>query len=58
MYARTTNNLGVLAEVRGDLRQAAASYAEASRVFAANSEASNDERQAVEANLARVKGLH
>lgn len=57
-YARSANNLGVLAELRGDRRKAEAFYADALRTFAAVAGAPALERQAVEANLARSKGLH
>ncbi len=56
-YARSANNLGVLAEMRGDRRKAEAFYADALRTFARAAGAPVLERQAVEANLARSKGL-
>ena len=54
-YGRSLNNLGVLAELRGDRRKAEALYADALRAFET---APAQERQAVEENLARVKGSH
>jgi Flp pilus assembly protein TadD len=58
VYARTLNNLGVLAELRGDTRKAESLYANALRTLAGVANASVQEHQAVETNLARVKGLH
>jgi Flp pilus assembly protein TadD len=48
------NNLGVLAEARGNRQQAESSY---SRALEALSQSSSTARKVVEANLARVKGL-
>ncbi len=50
VYSRVQNNLGVLAELRGDRDKAASAYREA---LGANS---GEERQIVERNLARVRG--
>lgn len=58
IYARSLNNLGVLAEVRGDRRKAESLYADALRSLTAIANAPEQERQAVETNLTRVKGLH
>lgn len=58
LYARGMNNLGVLTEVRGDRKKAADLYGEASRVFAASHDASDEERRAAETNFARVRGSH
>jgi hypothetical protein len=56
-YGRSVNNLGVLAELRGDRRKAEALYADALRAFAAVADSPAQERQVVETNLARIKGL-
>jgi hypothetical protein len=53
-YARSVNNLGVLAELRGDARKAQQHYADALGALAG---ASSPERQALEANLARIRGV-
>jgi Flp pilus assembly protein TadD len=58
VYARSLNNSGVLAELRGDRAKAAAYYSDALRAFAASSDASEEERRAIEANLARTRGSH
>lgn len=58
IYVRSLNNLGVLAELRGDRRKAESLYADALRTLTAISDAPAQERQAVETNLRRVKGLH
>ena len=50
VYGQIQNNLGVLAELRGDRGKAAASYHDA---LGANP---GDQRQTVERNLARVRG--
>jgi hypothetical protein len=50
VYGQSKNNLGVLAELRGDRDKAAASYSDA---LGANA---GDQRQIVERNLARVRG--
>jgi hypothetical protein len=50
VYVQIKNNLGVLAELRGDRDKAAASYNDA---LGANP---GDQRQTVERNLARVRG--
>lgn len=50
----TANNLGVLAELRGDRRRAESLYADALRASAGATE----DRRAVEANLTRVRGSH
>jgi Flp pilus assembly protein TadD len=54
-YARSANNLGVLAELRGDRPKAEALYAEALRAAAG---ANAIDRQALETNLARIRGAH
>jgi len=54
LAADRLNNLGVLAEMRGDRQGAKAFY---SRALDALSESSR-QRMVMEANLARVKGLH
>jgi hypothetical protein len=58
VYPRTLNNLGVLAELRGDPRKAESLYADALSAFMVVANATAQERQAVETNLKRVKGLH
>jgi Flp pilus assembly protein TadD len=50
VYSQIQNNLGVLAELRGDRDKATASYNDALGASLA------DERQTVERNLARVRG--
>ena len=50
VYGQSKNNLGVLAELRGDRDKAAASYNDALGTNA------GDQRQIVERNLARVRG--
>jgi len=50
VYGEIQNNLGVLAELRGDRDKAAASYYNALGAY------SGDQRQTVERNLARVRG--
>lgn len=50
VYGQIQNNLGVLAELRGDRDKAAASYNDAMGV------SPGDQRQTVERNLARVRG--
>jgi hypothetical protein len=57
-YARIVNNLGVLAELRGDRRVAESRYADAVQAFAAVADAPEQERRAAEANLARLRGSH
>jgi Flp pilus assembly protein TadD len=52
------NNLGALAELRGDRRQAESRYAEAAQALAGIPDSPEQERRAVEANLARVRGSH
>jgi Flp pilus assembly protein TadD len=54
-YARTMNNLGVLAELRGDHTKALSLYADALAALAAIADAPASDRQAVEANLTRVR---
>ena len=58
VYVRSLNNLGVLSELRGDPRKAESLYADALRAFDGIANPSAQERQAVETNLKRVKGLH
>jgi tetratricopeptide (TPR) repeat protein len=52
-YSQSMNNLGVVAELRGDRRAAEARYKEALRALA-----DGEERRAVEANVARLQGRH
>jgi Flp pilus assembly protein TadD len=52
-YGRSVNNLGVLAELRGDRRKAEALYADAQRAFA---DSPARERRVVETNLTRIRG--
>jgi len=54
-YVRSLNNLGVLAELRGDRRKAEQLYDDASRALAGA--AGSQEYQALEANLARIRGV-
>jgi tetratricopeptide (TPR) repeat protein len=53
-YASGTNNLGVLAEFRGDRRRAEQLYTSALHALASVREPSQEERRVVEANLARL----
>lgn len=53
--AERLNNLGVLAEIRGDRAKAESFYIQALALLPQNLP---DERRITEANLARVKGLH
>lgn len=55
-YAQSVNNLGVLAELRGDRRKAEQLYADA--LLALTGAADSPERQTLEANLARIRGAH
>ncbi len=55
MYGRSLNNLGVLAELRGDRRKAEELYADALRAFAGIQDTNSQERGAVETNLARLR---
>lgn len=55
LLADRLNNLGVLAESRGDRQQAESFYTQALDTLTANSV---NERKVVEANLARLKGSH
>jgi hypothetical protein len=57
-YARSLNNLGVLAELRGDRRNAESQYADALGALAGVREPAEQERRAVEGNLDRLRGLH
>jgi alpha-ketoglutarate-dependent taurine dioxygenase len=57
-YARSVNNLGVLAELRVDRRNAESRYADALRALAGVREPPEQERRAVEGNLDRLRGLH
>jgi tetratricopeptide (TPR) repeat protein len=54
-YAQSLNNLGVLAEVRGDRRKAQALYAKALGALEGIPNTPGQERRAVEANLARLR---
>jgi tetratricopeptide (TPR) repeat protein len=56
-HVRSLNNLGVLAELRGDRRKAQELYAEALGALKGISNASGQERRAVETNLARLRSL-
>jgi tetratricopeptide (TPR) repeat protein len=56
-HARSLNNLGVLAELRGDRRKAEQLYTDASRALTGAADSPALERQAVERNLARIKGV-
>jgi Flp pilus assembly protein TadD len=58
VYARSLNNLGVLTELRGDHSKAESLYEDALRALTGIANPPAQERQAIEANLARVKGLH
>ncbi len=58
VYARSLNNLGVLSELRGEPRKAESLYTDALRAFDGITNSPAQERQAVETNLKRVKGLH
>jgi tetratricopeptide (TPR) repeat protein len=58
VYGRSLNNLGVLAELRGDRRKAEAFYTDALRAFAGISDSSEQDRRLAEANLARLKSSH
>jgi tetratricopeptide (TPR) repeat protein len=58
VYARSLNNLGVLTELRGDPHKAESLYTDAMRTFDSIANAPAQERQAVETNLKRLKGLH
>jgi Tfp pilus assembly protein PilF len=53
--ARTWNNLGVTAEMRGDPGKAAAFYAQALEALAGTPSATPRQRRAIQTNLARVK---
>jgi hypothetical protein len=55
-YARSLNNLAVLAEVRGDRPKAERLYADA--LLAITGAADSPERQTIETNLARIRGMH
>ncbi|HTB12437.1 MAG TPA: tetratricopeptide repeat protein [Bryobacteraceae bacterium] len=55
-YASSVNNLGVLAEIHGDQRKAAELYAKG--LLALTGARGSPERQALEANLARIRGVH
>ena len=57
-HARSMNNLGVLAELHGDRRNAESRYADALQALAGVPDPPSPERQTVEANLARLRGLH
>ena len=56
-YGRSVNNLGVLAELRGDRLKAEALYSDAQRAFAGLPGSSVQERRVVETNLARLKNV-
>ena len=55
-YARSLNNLAVLAELHGDRPKAEQLYADALRAL--TGAADSPERQTLEANLARIRGVH
>jgi tetratricopeptide (TPR) repeat protein len=58
VYGRNLNNLGVLAELRGDRRKAEAFYTDALRVFGGISDSSEQDRRVAQANLARLRSSH
>ena len=55
-YAQSMNNLGVLAELRGDRRAAESHYADALHALTGAATPAEMERRIIEANLARVRG--
>jgi len=57
LYARSLNNSGVLAELLGDPRKAVIFYTDALQSLTAITNVPEQDRQAVEANLARIKSL-
>ena len=52
------NNLGVLAELRGDQQKAEAFYTDALRAFAGTSDCYGQDRRTVESNLTRLRSSH
>jgi len=58
VYGRNLNNLGVLAELRGDRRKAEAFYTDALRAFAGIPDSSEQDRRIAQANLARLRSSH
>jgi tetratricopeptide (TPR) repeat protein len=58
VYGQSLNNLGVLAELRGDRRKAEAFYMNALGAFAGISDSSEQDRRLAEANLARLRSSH
>jgi hypothetical protein len=54
--ARSSNNLGVLSELRGDRRDAQSQYTAALQALTGLPDAPEQERRAVQANLARLRG--
>jgi hypothetical protein len=57
-YMRSMNNLGVMAELRADRGTAESRYAAALQALAGGVSSPEQERRAVEANLARLRGRH
>ncbi len=58
VYGRNLNDLGVLAELRGDRRKAQAFYTDAMRAFAGIPDSSEQDRRVAQANLARLRSAH
>jgi Flp pilus assembly protein TadD len=56
VYVRIMNNLGVEAELRGDRQKAQSFYSDAQRALAAIPSSPEQDRRAIEANLARIRG--
>jgi hypothetical protein len=54
-FARSLNNIGVLAELRGDRRLAESSYADALRALSTLADTATADRQVVERNLSRLR---
>lgn len=57
-YARSMNNLGVMAELLGFRWTAKSRYADAVQAFADIADPPEQERRAAQANLARLRGSH
>jgi hypothetical protein len=58
VYGRSLNNLGVIAELRGDRPKAEAFFTDALRALAAIANSPEQDRRVVEANLARLRSSH
>jgi tetratricopeptide (TPR) repeat protein len=58
VYGQSLNNLGVLAELRGDRRRAEAFYTDALRAFAGILDSSELDRRMAQTNLARLGSSH